>query len=237
MAPMTTFAQRPIQAILFDLDGTLLDTLPDIARALNRALLAEGLAALPLATVLAGVGRGAAVLVDRVTAAQSLDATGRARILAGFFHHYEALHADRDVLVQPFAGVRECLDVLRSRGYRLAVVTNKRRDLALCSLADGGVLDVFELVVGGDTCAQHKPHPAPLLHALRVLGVPVTAALMVGDSSNDVSAAQAAGIPVVVVPSGYNGGEDPRLLPADAHVEGLAQLPGLLAATAARDSA
>ena len=112
-----------------------------------------------------------------------------------------------------------------------------RRELALRSLEDGGVLDAFELVVGGDTCRERKPHPEPLLHALRTLGVPTEAALMVGDSSNDVDAARAAGVPVVVVPYGYNGGEDPRLLNADAHVSGLAELPALLAATAARDSA
>ena len=98
-------------------------------------------------------------------------------------------------------------------------------------------MDAFELVVGGDTCTERKPHPEPLLHALRSLGVSAQAAIMVGDSSNDVDAARAAGVPVVVVPYGYNGGEDPRALKADAHVSGLAQLPALLAATAARDSA
>jgi len=237
MAHMTTFAQRPVAAVLFDLDGTLLDTLPDIARALNRALNDEGFAALPLEEVLAGVGRGAAVLVERMTAGRAVDETTRARILDGFFRHYEALHHAADAAVRPFEGVRECLDRLRERGDRLAVVTNKRRDLALRSLEDGGVLDAFELVVGGDTCTERKPHPEPLLHALRTLGVSAQAAVMVGDSSNDVDAARAAGVPVVVVPYGYNGGEDPRTLQADAHVSGLAELPALLAATAARDSA
>jgi phosphoglycolate phosphatase len=232
---MTTFTHRPLAAVLFDLDGTLLDTLPDIATALNRALIAEGYDALPLETVLEGVGRGAAVLVERMTAGRPVDAATRERILAGFFTHYESLHHAADAAVQPFPGVRECLDQLRERGYRLAVVTNKRRDLALRSLADGGVLDAFELVVGGDTCRERKPHPEPLLHALQQMGLPVEAALMVGDSSNDVDAARAAGIPVVVVPYGYNGGEDPRTLPADAHVSGLAELPGLLAAIPAQD--
>jgi phosphoglycolate phosphatase len=237
MLPMSLFADRPLSAVLFDLDGTLLDTLPDIAEALNRALVEDGLPPLPLATVLAGVGRGAAVLVDKLTAGQAVDATARSRILDRFFHHYEALHHAHSARVQAFPGARECLDVLRARGYRLAVVTNKRRDLALRSLADGGVLDAFEIVVGGDTCAERKPHPAPLLYALECLQLPVTAALMVGDSSNDVDAARAAGMPVVVVPYGYNGGEDPRRLPADAHVSGLAELPGLLAAMAVADSA
>jgi phosphoglycolate phosphatase len=234
---MTTFAHLPLNTVLFDLDGTLLDTLPDIATALNRALEEEGFEALPIEQVLAGVGRGAAVLVQRMTAGRAVEDATRQRILAGFFRHYERLHHQQNATVQPYAGVEECLDRLRSRGYRLAVVTNKRRDLALRSLEDGGVLDAFELVVGGATCVERKPHPAPLLHALRVLDVPIQAALMVGDSSNDVDAARAAGMPVVVVPYGYNGGEDPRLLKADAHVSGLAELPGLLAAQPARDSA
>jgi phosphoglycolate phosphatase len=234
---MTLFAHLPLSAVLFDLDGTLLDTLPDIAEALNRALADEALPALPISTILAGVGRGAAVLVDKMTAAAEVDAPRRARILDGFFRHYEALHHTADTRVKPFPGVPECLTELRGRGYRLAVVTNKRRDLALRSLEDGGVLEAFELVVGGDTCRERKPHPEPLLHALRELGVPVTQALMIGDSSNDVDAARAAGMPVVVVPYGYNGGEDPRLLPADAHICGFAELPALVAAHAVRVSA
>jgi phosphoglycolate phosphatase len=237
MMAMSRFAHRPLAAVLFDLDGTLLDTLPDIALALNRALEEAALAPLPLETVLAGVGRGAAVLVERMTAGVPLEAAQRAHILERFFAHYEALHHAQDARVRAFPGVHECLERLRSRGYRLAVVTNKRRDLALRSLADGGVLDAFELVVGGDTCAERKPHPAPLWHALARLNVPVGAALMVGDSSNDVDAARAAGLPVVVVPYGYNGGEDPRRLPADAHVTTLAELPDLLPAHAVPDSA
>lgn len=234
---MSRFAHLPIAAVLFDLDGTLLDTLPDIAEALNRALRDEGLAPLPVNEVLAGVGRGAAVLVERMTSEAPDDPALRSRVLAGFFTHYEALHHTSSARVAPFPGVIDCLQTLRERGYRLAVVTNKRRDLALRSLEDGGILGAFEAVVGGDTCAERKPHPAPLWHALGLLRVPVEAALMVGDSSNDVDAARAAGVPVVVVPYGYNGGEDPRLLPADAHVDGLAELPYLMAAMAARDSA
>jgi phosphoglycolate phosphatase len=236
MRAMTTFAHLPLTTVLFDLDGTLLDTLPDIACALNRALHDEGLAERPLEEVLAGVGRGAAVLIDRMTAQQP-DPLLRERVLAGFFSHYEALHRKGASTVRAFAGVRGCLDELLLRGFRLAVVTNKRRDLALRSLEDGGVLDAFELVVGGDTCRHRKPHPEPLLYALSALNQDPSAALMVGDSANDVDAARAAGLPVVVVPYGYNGGEDPRLLVADAHVSGLAELPGLLPSRPARDSA
>ena len=233
---MTTFAHLPLTTVLFDLDGTLLDTLPDIAAALNRALKEEGLPEQPLEAVLAGVGRGAAVLIERMTPCPP-EPRLHGRLLERFFWHYEALHRHGASTVRAFEGVRPCLDELKTRGYRLAVVTNKRRDLALRSLEDGGVLDAFELVVGGDTCAQRKPHPEPLLHAVRELGQPPSAALMVGDSANDVDAARGAGIPVVVVPYGYNGGEDPRLLVADAHVAGLAELPGLLPSRPARDSA
>jgi phosphoglycolate phosphatase len=227
-AGLLSFSGRPVEGVLFDLDGTLLDTVGDIARALNAALTEAGFAARPLGAVRAGVGRGAAMLIRRVLVAESPDAATEERLLERFFTHYEALHAEGTSHSPPFPGVVEGLGRLSDWGVPMAVVTNKRQDLAVAALEDAGLLQAFRLVVGGDTCPTRKPEPGPLLHALGILGVAPARALMVGDSANDVHAARAAGLPVLCVPYGYTEGSDPRSLPADAFIESIGHLPGLL---------
>jgi len=222
------FRGRPVEAVLFDLDGTLLDTIGDIADALNAALEETGFAPRPLSTVRALVGQGAAVLIRRVLAADAVDAATEARLLERFFTHYGALHAARSLRAQPYPGVVDGLRALADRGVAMAVVTNKRADLAVATLADAGLLGSFRRVVGGDTCPTRKPDPAPLLYALRELGVAPARALMVGDSANDVRAARAAGVPVLCVPYGYTEGADPSSLAADGFLESIGHLPALL---------
>ncbi len=221
---------RVLRAVLWDLDGTLVDTADDIARALNLAFAGRGLAPVPAATVRRLIGRGTPKLISRALELQGawLDDTAREALFHRFLLQYARMQDEGQATATAYPGALAALTRLATAGVRHACVTNKNTSLALRSLADAGLLASFDLVVGGDTCARRKPAPDPLLHACRELGVPVAAALMVGDSLNDVLAAQAAPMPVVCVPYGYNEGNDPRTLDADAHVESLAELPALL---------
>jgi phosphoglycolate phosphatase len=221
---------QPLRAVLWDLDGTLIDTAGDIATALNRAFADVGYAAVAEQAVRTMIGRGAPMLISRALALQGLavhEAT-RDTIFERFLVQYEALQEEGGSTAVAYPGALEALSRLRQAGVHLACVTNKHSSLAISSLEHAGLLAEFELVVGGDTCARRKPAPDPLQHACRVLGVPVGEALMVGDSLNDVLAARAAPMPVVCVPYGYNEGRDPRGLDCDARVETLAELPALL---------
>jgi phosphoglycolate phosphatase len=224
---------RPLEAVLFDLDGTLLDTAADIATALNRALEEHGWTRIAPGEVRRMIGRGSPTLVERAAAAQgrSPDEKEKSAVLESFFGHYGQLEESGEFEAQPYPGVEDCLRALRRAGLATAVVTNKQERFArglLDRLSLGGMIDC---VVGGDSFERRKPDPGPLLFACEQLGVPASHALMVGDSSNDVQAAQGARISVVCVPYGYNEGQDPRRLPCDAFVESLADLPGLILPT------
>ena len=220
----------PVNAVLFDLDGTLLDTAADMSLALDRAFQDAGATGPGLAQVRCMIGRGAPMLIERACAAQGLgwDAQQKSRLLQGFLDHYGALHDSHETVAQPYAGVREGLQSLHAEGLRLAVVTNKHHRLACALLAHLGLDTYIQLVVGGDTCERRKPDPQPLQWACSQLQVPIDHAVMVGDSTNDVQAARAAAMRVVCVPYGYNEGQDPRQLPCDALVDSLAHLHALL---------
>jgi phosphoglycolate phosphatase len=222
---------RPLEAVLFDLDGTLLDTAADIAEALNRSLAERGWPPIDADVVRRMIGRGSPLLIERALAFQNrdLDAAAKAALLERFFHHYGFLEESGQFKAAPYAGVPECLRALHAAGLRIAVVTNKYERFATGLLNALGLSAFVDCVVGGDSCPLRKPDPAPLLFACRQLGVAPAHALMVGDSINDVQAARGAAIPVICVPYGYNEGQDPRLLPCDAFVESLADLPALLA--------
>jgi phosphoglycolate phosphatase len=221
---------RALCGVLFDLDGTLLDTVSDIARALNRALGEHDLAPLPVADVSLMVGRGSPILIELATRARgrAFGDAEKAAMLERFFHHYGALEERDESDAQPYSGVREALRRLHDARLRIAVVTNKQHRFAKALLQRLELMPWIDVVVGGDTCDRRKPDPEPLLFACRSLGLAPSQVLMVGDSINDVTAARAAGIPVVCVPYGYNEGRDPRSLACDAMLETLADLPGLL---------
>jgi phosphoglycolate phosphatase len=222
--------EQPLDAVLFDLDGTLLDTVADIALALNRAFAEQGWPPLAEAEVRRMIGRGAPTLVARAAAAQrrTLAADAHAALVERFFAHYGALQDDESFSARPYPGAEHALRELRAAGLRLAVVTNKQQRFATGLLQRLGLSGWVDLVVGGDSCERRKPDPQPLLFACEALHAAPERALMVGDSVNDVQAARAAGIAVVCVPHGYNEGQDPRSLACDAIVETLDELPALL---------
>lgn len=218
-----------MRAVLFDLDGTLLDTAGDIALALQRAFADHHLPGPHLDEVRRMIGRGAPLLVERACEAQGLrwSAAQREAVLARFFHHYGALHSLNESVAQPYEGAVQALSALHALGIPLAVVTNKQHRFAVELLSHLRLDAYVSLVVGGDTCERRKPDPQPLQWACAQLGVPVDHTVMVGDSINDVQAARGAGMRVVCVPYGYNEGQDPRQLPCDHMVDTLRDLPRL----------
>jgi len=221
---------QPLNAVLFDLDGTLLDTASDIALALNRTLIERGWAALSVTAVTRMIGRGSPILIERAAAAHGhvLAEADHAAMVERFFDHYEAIEEADESEALPYPGVGETLRTLHEAGMRIAVVTNKHHRFA------SGLLNRLQLmrwvgaIIGGDTCERRKPDPQPLLFACESLAVLPSQTLMVGDSINDVRAARAAHIPIICVPYGYNEGQDPRSLACDAMIDTLADLPGLL---------
>ena len=219
-----------MSGVLFDLDGTLLDTAADIARALNRALAEHDWPALPVSDVTRMIGRGSPILIERAAAALGKTPTSaeRAAMLERFFEFYGALEEADESDAKPYPGVPETLRAVHEAGLSIAVVTNKQERFARALLHRLELDGYVNLVVGGDTCERRKPDPQPLLFACSSMKIAPTAALMVGDSVNDVTAARAAGIPVVCVPYGYNEGQDPRSLKCDALIDTLADLPPLL---------
>ncbi len=221
---------RCLQAVLFDLDGTLLDTAADISVALNRALAEQKLTSLTAAQVRVLIGRGVPTLIQRAVArlgaaGQSSDA---ALLLERFHFHYERIHELGEIQTRVYPGVAAGLAELHRLGLRLAVVTNKPTKASVSVLTRLGLSHWIDVVVGGDAGMHRKPHPQPLLSACEELEVRPAQALMVGDSLTDVLAARAAGLAVVCVPYGYNEGADPRALPCDAFVESVDGLPALL---------
>jgi phosphoglycolate phosphatase len=207
------------QAVLLDLDGTLLDTLPDLAASANEARRALGMPFLDESLIRTFVGKGADNLVRR-TLAGSLEGPEPEPVLfeqarGVFFEHYRATNGDRAIL---YPGVLEGLEELRAMDIPMAVVTNKPYDFSVPLLERSDLMRFMHAVIGGDTCARRKPDPEPILHACAQLNCDPTATLTIGDSVNDALAAKAAGCAVVAVPYGYNEGNPVTALPVDGIV-------------------
>jgi len=213
---------------LFDLDGTLVDSAPDLAEAVDLTLQELGRPPAGLEKVRSWVGNGSPVLVRRALADNSdwqpprpEDEALFENALALFYQHYGELNG-KHACVYP--GVKDCLMHLQSTGCRMGVVTNKPEQFIAPLLEKTGLAPFFAATVGGDTLPEKKPEPAPLLHAMQQLQGTIGTTLMVGDSAADVHAAQAAGIPCVAVRYGYNFGAPIDSLGADAVVDSLAEL-------------
>ena len=219
-----------LRGVLFDLDGTLLDTASDIAQAVNLMCADYGLDPFPVAAVALMIGRGSPILVERVAAARgrTLTESEHAAMVGRFFHHYGELEEENRSVAEPYPGAADALRRLHDAGLKIAVVTNKYHRFASALLNRLNLSQWVDIIVGGDTCQRRKPDPQPLLFACQSLHFAASQALMVGDSINDVLAARAAGIPVICVPYGYNEGQDPRTLECDVMIETLADLPELL---------
>ncbi len=207
-------------AVLLDLDGTLLDTVPDIAHAANAMRADLGLPPLAQAEIASFVGRGVDTLILRTLAADLRGTEVPAELFergrASFYPHYHAVNGQKAVL---FDGVLPGLHQLQTMGLKLAIVTNKATEFTLPLLERTGLSGFMQAVVCGDTLARRKPHPAPMLHACALLGSTPARSVAVGDSVHDAESARAAGCSVLAVPYGYNEGNSVQTLDVDAIVE------------------
>jgi phosphoglycolate phosphatase len=190
-----------LKAIIFDLDGTLVDSALDLRDAVNVLLAEEGLRQVDLDEVKSMIGDGVAKLVERALSATGGGLSRLPALVARFLQIYE-VNASRHTEAYP--GVADTLAGLRGLGLPLAVVTNKPYAATIEILEALGLRAYFDAVIGGDTLPERKPHPAPILAALRRLGVAPEAALMVGDNYHDVQAARAAGVRAFAVTYGYS---------------------------------
>lgn len=192
-----------IQAVAFDLDGTLCDSVPDLAASANAMRLALGLEALPQATVQSYVGDGVGVLVHRAITNSRDGQAEKTLWERGFNEFVRHYHLNIANATRLYPQTEVGLDLLHSLGLPLAVVTNKSERLAVKLLQDLNLAHHFSIIVGGDTLPERKPAAEPLLHVADVLGVQPENLLMVGDSENDILCAKAAKCPVLGVDFGY----------------------------------
>ncbi|MEW8505557.1 MAG: phosphoglycolate phosphatase [Candidatus Thiodiazotropha sp.] len=216
------------EMILIDVDGTLVDSVPDLAYCVDEMMNALGRQPYGEAKVRDWVGNGVERLVRRALIGR-LEGEPEEADFAHAYPIFLELYAEntskRSLL---YPGIREGLDYLKGRGYRLGCVTNKASQFTLPLLRDLGVHDDFEIIVAGDALPKKKPDPMPLLHAAEQLSVTPAASLMVGDSQSDVKAARAAGFQIVCMSYGYNHGEDIRLYSPDAVLDSLIEISTLL---------
>jgi len=214
--------------ILIDVDGTLVDSVPDLAYCVDEMMQAIGRPAYGEERVRDWVGNGVERLVRRALIGQ-LDGEPAdedfQRAYPIFLDLYAENTSKRSLL---YPGIQEGLEWLKSKGFTLGCVTNKAAQFTLPLLRDLEVSDYFGLVVAGDTLPKKKPDPLPLLHAAEHFGVSPADSLMIGDSVSDVKAARAAGFTIVCMSYGYNHGQDIREANPDAVIDSLVEIEGLL---------
>ena len=213
-----------LPAVIFDLDGTLIDSLPDLAAAVNRLLAGEGLAPMTRAEVQARVGDGAPVLMARVMEARGMDMALHADLTRRMIADYTARACEA---TRTYPHVPEILETLKTCGHRLGLCTNKPGAATTAVLEALGLTRFFDSVVAGDVLAEKKPHPAPLLRVVRALGA--TCAVYVGDSEVDARTAAAAALPFFLFTEGYRRVPRAEIAP-DAEFSDFRELPPLISA-------
>ena len=217
-----------VTAIFFDLDGTLVDSVPDLTAAVNVMLRQLGLPVCAETQIRNWVGNGTDNLIRRALA-NNIAGQVEPELFIRAKPLYKAAYAENvSVHSGLYAGVRVGLAALHVAGWSMACVTNKPVEFALLLLDQMGIGQFFTTVVGGECTAHLKPAPDALLLSAERLGIPIRHGLMVGDSLNDVGAARNAGCPVVCVPYGYNHGQDIRDAQPDKVIASIVDLPALL---------
>ncbi len=214
--------------IVFDLDGTLIDTAPDLVDTLNVVFSREGWPPVPYETARNQIGGGARAMIVRGVAAEGINVAPAKleQLFTDFIAHYSEHVADRS---RPFPGLTEALDELVSRGCRLAVCTNKLERLSVLLLKQLKLADRFAAICGQDTFGMQKPDPEVLRRTIAVAGGDLTDAIMIGDSATDIRTARAAGIPVIAVDFGYSDRPVSEFDP-DRIISHFAQLQSAIAA-------
>lgn len=224
---MVIILKKP-EMLLIDVDGTLVDSVPDLTYCVDEMMKRLGLPERGEAQVRNWVGNGVERLVRRALIGL-LDGEPDDGLFKRAYPIFIELYAEntskRSVL---YPGVREGLDYLKTQRYKLGCVTNKAAQFTIPLLNDLGIHDDFESIVCGDTLLKKKPDPLPLLHSARVLGVAPEQSLMLGDSVNDVMAARAAGFQIICMSYGYNHGIDIRESNPDAVIDSMVELKSLL---------
>ena len=212
--------------IVFDLDGTLIDTAPDLIHTLNLVLTQEGLSAVPYATARNLIGGGAQVMIRRALAAEGRDATDAEmdRLYAAFIAYYSEHIADRS---RPFPGLDSALNDLRAAGHELAVCTNKLEWLSLRLLKALNLTHRFAAICGPDTFGVMKPDPEVFRQTVRRAGGEPSRAIMVGDSKTDIHTGRAARVPVIAVDFGYTDVPIASLQP-DRIISSFSELPAAI---------
>lgn len=217
------------QMILIDVDGTLVDSVPDLAWCVDEMMKQIDMPTHGEAKVREWVGNGVERLVRRALVGQ-LEGEPDDALFEKAYPIFMDLYKDNvSKRSRLYPGVKEGLAFMQSQGYTLGCVTNKAEAFTIPLLRDLGILDVFENVVSGDTLDKKKPDPLPLLFSAEKLGVTPEQSLMIGDSVSDVKAARAAGFQIVCMSYGYNHGEDIRNYDPDAVMDSMTELEGLLA--------
>jgi phosphoglycolate phosphatase len=221
-------AIRKPEMILIDVDGTLVDSVPDLAWCVDEMMKKLGMPVRGETSVRNWVGNGVERLVRRALINQ-LDGEPDEALFEKAYPIYLELYAENtSKRSHLYPGVREGLDYLKAVGYKLGCVTNKASQFTIPLLKELGIYDDFENIVCGDTLQEKKPHPLPLLHSAEVLGVKPENALMLGDSVSDVKAARAAGFQIICMSYGYNHGIDIRESNPDAVIDSMTELKELL---------
>jgi phosphoglycolate phosphatase len=219
--------RRP-EMMLIDVDGTLVDSVPDLAYCVDTMMTELGRPVHGEAAVRNWVGNGVERLVRRALVG-ALDGEPDEADFERAYPIFLDLYADntskRSCL---YPGVREGIDLLQAAGYKLGCVTNKAAQFTEPLLRDLGVADAFSIIINGDTLPRKKPDPMPLLHAAEFFGVAPEASLMIGDSVSDVKAARAAGFQIVCMSYGYNHGVDIRDAHPDAVIDSMVEIMPLL---------